>query len=66
MAISDSSQSFRAQKQKTRQAFCAGGPKSALISGLLCTPRRARHEAVTMMVTMRPGCVRAFHCEIQK
>jgi hypothetical protein len=52
------------KNKKPATLCCAGGPKGALFSGLLCTPRRARHVAV--MVLMRPGCVRGFHWEIQK
>jgi hypothetical protein len=54
---------FLAPKHKTRQACCAGGPKSALFSGSLCTPQQARHGAVMMMVPMRPKRVYEFHRE---
>jgi len=58
---------FLAKNTKPAALDCAGGPKGALFSGLLCTPQRARRVAVMMMmVPMRPNCVCALHCQLQK
>jgi hypothetical protein len=49
------------KKQKTRWAFCASGPMSALFSESLYAPQQTRRRAMMMMVPVRLRSERDVH-----
>jgi hypothetical protein len=50
------------KNKKPAGLLCASGLMSALFSGSLCTPQRARRMAVMMMVPMRL----AVECDVHR